>query len=470
MPPDRVFAWHEHPGAFARLTPPWEAAEVVERTGTIRDGDVAVLKMRAGPWPVKWEAHHIDYQPGRQFRDEQKSGPFSHWSQLHRVNDDGEGGALVEDVIDYALPAGALGRAVGEGWLHGRLRKLFAYRYFTLASDLAWHARHDGRPLRVAIAGSTGYIGRALAAFLSTGGHEVIRLLRPRSADHGDAVGRAVLWDPHAQTIDEKGLGPVDAIVNLVGESIAGGRWTPERKRRMWESRVQSTQFLADFVARAPEPPRVLINASAVGFYGDRGQADVDENSEKGIGWLADLSGAWEDATKPALAAGVRVVLPRIAPLLTPAGGPLGKMLPFFRAGLGGRMGTGKQPMPWIVLDDLLGLLHQSLFDDRLSGPINATAPGLVSNGEFADALARMVNRPAFFPVPSFALKAAVGEMAWTVLGGARVRPRRLQDLNFPFRFPRMEGALAHLLGKGPLPAFRERADGTAVDYGQIGV
>lgn len=453
-PPGEVFAWHERPGAFERLSPPWQKVDLRSRTGTIRDGDEVVLRLPFGPLSIDWQLRHRDFVAGVQFRDEQVKGPFRRWTHTHRFEPSGDG-CLMDDRIEYELPMGGLGRALGGGGIHESLGHLFAYRHAVLAGDLAAHRRFAGRaPARVAIAGASGMLGRALAAFLSTGGTEIVRLVRGQTPDDPFAIGRAVPWDPARGELDVAGLDGVDAIVNLSGENVGQGRWTDDRRARLIASRVDSTRTLAAAVARMPRPPRVLVSASAIGRYLADTSEPLDEDGPEGGGFLPELCRAWEAAAAPAAQSGVRVVHPRIGIVLSPAGGALEKLLPVFRAGLGGRVGSGQQWMSWIALDDVLGSLHQLLCDDSLAGPVNVVAPEPVTNQGFAHALGAALGRPSFLPVPGFAIDGALGEMGRTLLlQGTHVVPRRLQQAGYPFRFPRLGPALVHLLGRAKLPA-----------------
>jgi len=233
--------------------------------------------------------------------------------------------------------------------------------------------------------------------------------------------------------------------VHLAGENV-GSRWTRERKQRILESRERGTRVLAETIARLARPPRVLVSASAIGWYGDRG-GETDERGARGEGFLADVCAVWEAATAPARAA-CRVVNARFGVVLTPAGGALERMLAPFRAGLGGRIGSGAQPMSWVALDDAIYAVHHAIYDAELVGPVNVVAPGAVSNAELTRTLARVLERPAFMAVPAFAVKLAFGEMGESaVLGGVTVRPARLLGRGFRFAFPDLESALRHVLG-----------------------
>ncbi len=291
-------------------------------------------------------------------------------------------------------------------------------------------------PLRVAVAGASGLIGKELVRRLEGDGHAVLRLVRRDPSGPGEAR-----WDPEAGRMDAAALDGVDAVVNLAGENV-GERWTDERKRRIRASRVEGTRALAEAAAGLARKPKVLVNASAVGFYGDRGDERVDEMSPPGRGFLAEVVRDWEAAAEPAARAGIRVVLPRFGVVLSGRGGALAKMLTPFRLGAGGPMGSGEQWMSWVSLRDAVDVLYLSLVDDRLSGPVNAVA-GAVTNDEFVRTLGRVLNRPVVIPVPRFALKLAFGQMAEeTILASQRVEHRVLTQLGYSFEEPELEGAL----------------------------
>jgi uncharacterized protein (TIGR01777 family) len=445
FPAASVFAWHERPGAFERLTPPWEHAEVVERSGGLTDGGRAVIRV-GSPIALRWVARHGDYQAGRQFVDEQVEGPFAHWRHLHRFEPDGASACVMTDRIEYNPPLGAAG-AVGDPWLiRPRLERMLGYRHELLRRDLGTHAPYADRPRqRVAVTGASGLIGRALAPFLTTGGHQVVPLVR-RNARQGE-----VLWNFGQARVDADALEGLDAMVHLAGEPI-GARWTEERRRRIIESRVIGTRFLSETLARLERPPRVLIAASAVGVYGNRGDEILTEATptlDAPRDFLTEVGREWEAATEPARAAGIRVVILRFGIVLSPAGGVLGRMLPPFRVGLGGPLGSGRQYMSWVAIDDILGAIHHALMTEALAGPVNATAPQPVTGQAFASTLGRVLGRPARLAVPASALRLAFGEMAdVAILSGARVLPARLQETGYTFRYPELEGALRFVLGR----------------------
>jgi uncharacterized protein len=444
--PEEVFDWHERPGALERLTPPWGEVEVLHRSGGIRDGGRVGLRIRRGPTNFRWEVRHRDYEYGRQFRDEQVEGPMRSWVHTHSFAPAADGGTIAEDDIELVPPLGVAGAAVGPAFIKRELSRLFRFRYQRLFTDLARHAEYaDRRRLTVGITGASGLVGSNLRHFLTTGGHEVVPLVRDsRRLDEG-----AVFWNPATGVIDETGLTRVDAVVHLAGTSIASGRWTEARKRSIKQSRVRGTELLARTLATMKNGPRVLVSASAVGFYGDRGADSITESEPAGKGFLAEVCRAWEGATKPAERAGIRVVTLRTGIALSPAGGALGQLLLPFKMGAGGRLGSGKQYMSWIDLDDLVGLILHVLYDDSLRGPVNATAPNPVTNSAFTSALGRALGRPTVLPVPGLAVKAAFGQLGTeALLWGQRVLPQKATESGFDFFYEGVEDSLRFQLGR----------------------
>ncbi|MGW7258545.1 TIGR01777 family oxidoreductase [Streptomyces sp. NPDC054834] len=290
---------------------------------------------------------------------------------------------------------------------------------------------------RIAVTGASGLIGSALVRSLTADGHEVVRLVR-RSARSEDEV----CWDPEGQYVDAAGLIGCDAVVNLAGAGIGDRRWTEDYKRRIRGSRVLGTAALAEALASLDEPPRVLVNGSAIGIYGDTGDRVVDEDTPPGDGFLPSLCAEWEEATVPAQEAGVRTVFARTGLVVARGGGAWGRLFPLFKAGLGGRMGDGRQYWSYIALHDEVAALRHLIAGDGLSGPFNLTAPQPLTNREITEAMGRVLHRPTAFAVPAPVLRAALGEMAGDVLGSQRVVPKRLLESGFTFAFPGIEDAI----------------------------
>lgn len=435
-----AFAWHEREGALERLTPPWEKVEVVERSGGIRPGGRVVMRVPMVPAGTTiWEAEHDLYEPPFRFRDVSKRGPFAAWVHTHSFEPMGDDACELVDSVEYALPLGALGALFGSGLVESRLDRMFAYRHRVTVNDLSEHAFHGGPRRRVLLTGASGLVGGTLAAFLRLGGHEVVALRRsPRPAS---ALGWE--WDFAAL-----GDAPIDAVVHLAAENIGETRWDEASKRRFRDSRELATRALAEHLAGRAQRPSVFVSASAVGYYGSRGDAELDESSGRGEGFLAELCEAWEAATAPAEAAEIRVVKARLGVVLTPAGGALAKVLPAARAGLAGPLGGGAPWLSWIGMDDAVYALYRALWDERLRGPVNVVAPEAVTTATYAKAVGKAVGMPFQAPVPSFALRAAVGEMADEVLlASQRVTPQRLRDADFAWSYGTLDKTLAHVLG-----------------------
>jgi uncharacterized protein len=300
--------------------------------------------------------------------------------------------------------------------------------------------------LHVAVTGASGLIGSAVSRRLEAAGHRVSRVVRRPPAAPGE-----ISWDPAAGTIQRGGLEGVDAVIHLAGENV-GARWTSARKARIRASRVAGTRLLSETLAALQRPPQVLISASAIGIYGDRGDEVLTEQSQPGNpdrDFLVSVTQQWERAADPARAEGIRVVHPRFGIVLSPAGGALRKMLLPFRLGLGGRLGSGTQWMSWVSIDHVAEAVQHLLANDALEGPVNITAPEPLTNAEFSRILARVLSRPAVFPVPAAVLRLMLGEMAdGTILSSARVLPNRLLQSGFSFTRPDLEDALRHLLEK----------------------
>lgn len=445
-PPEQVFRWHERPGAFERLIPPWVNVEVVEREGGIRDGATVALRVRKGPLDVRWTLRHRDHREGRQFVDEQVEGPLESWVHTHRFTPSDDGGTLVEDEVEWEPPLGAAGQLFATPAVERELSRLFAFRHRRLRHDLDLHARFADRArLTVAISGASGLIGSSLRHFLISGGHRVLAMVRSREA----AVDGAVYWNWRDGELDRDALEPADAVVHLAGRSIFAPRWTSQVKKVMWESRVKGTELVARTMAGLHSGPSVLVNASGVHYYGDRGAEIVTESSSPGTGFLSELCQAWEEATSRAARSGVRVVRVRNGPVLSSAGGALDTMLTPFKMGLGGRLGSGKQYFPWIDLDDEVGILHHALMTDGLDGPLNATSPHPVPQATFAAALGRVLGRPTVVPVPRLAIRTLFGEMGRELLlKGQRAKPRRTVASGYRFLEEGLEDSLRFQLGR----------------------
>jgi uncharacterized protein len=434
-----VFDWHTRPGAITRLSPPWQPMHVLAEADSLQYGR-AQLGLPGG---LRWVADHQPdaYDPPRRFVDSIGTDGLAslpvrlavRWRHTHEFDEVGADRTRVTDRVATPVPAQAL-------------RAMFAYRHRQLADDIAAHrqaAEHGLRPITVAVTGSSGLVGSALSALLSTGGHRVIRLVR-RAATKPDERQ----WNPDQPDPDL--LNGVDAVIHLAGASIAG-RFTESHRSAIRDSRIGPTRRLAELIAKSAGGPKALICASAIGYYGyDRGEATLTEDGDRGDGFLADVVDEWEQAATVAEDGGVRVVRVRTGIVQSPGGGTLRLQLPLFRAGLGGRLGDGHQWLSYIGIDDLVDIYHRGLWDTGLSGPVNAVAVDPVRNSDYTRTLAKVLRRPAVLPVPSLGPRVLLGEQGARELACAnqRVLPARLQQAGHRFRHPGLEQTLRHLLGR----------------------
>jgi len=292
--------------------------------------------------------------------------------------------------------------------------------------------------MNILIAGSSGLVGSALTPFLEAQGCHVSHLVR-----HPAKAANEITWNPDKGELDSQSLKGFDAVINLAGENIAAGRWTEARKKELLDSRVKSTKTLCQALASLDNPPHVLVNASAIGYYGHQGSKLLTEDSPKGNGFLVDICNRWEAATEAALQKGIRVVFARFGVVLSPNGGALAKMRTPFKWGLGGVLGSGKQYMSWIGIDDLVHILYFLLQDDDLYGPVNVVSPHPATNYAFTKTLGKVLKRPTFFAMPAFLVRLVFGEMGdEMLLSSARVEPKKLLEAGYHFRQPELESAL----------------------------
>lgn len=440
-----LFQWHEKNGALERLSPPWDPIQVIEKDAGIDVGAKVVLKMHAGLVPYTWIAEHIEYKKDSLFRDRQIKGPFRNWTHTHRFIPDGAGGCHLEDRIDFELLGHPFTKAIVPV-IQKKLEAIFNYRHTTTAYDVVAHAlRKKEKSLNFLVSGSSGLIGSALIPFLTTGGHRVTRLVRRKPlSEKGE-----IYWSPTEDELDPAGMEGMDVVVHLAGENIGEGRWTRNKKRKILESRIKSTALIADTIAGLDTPPKVLVVASAIGYYGNRGKELMTEYSRSGSDFISRVCCRWEQAACSAALKGVRVVFLRIGIVLSPLGGTLKKVLLPFQMGLGGKFGSGGQYMSWIGIDDVIGAIYHSVYCDRLEGPVNVVAPNPVTNAEFTAVLGKILGRPAVFSIPESMIKIVFGKMGdEIILSSTKVLPAKLLETGYKFRYPDIEGVLRHLLGK----------------------
>ena len=448
---DSTFEWFEHEGSFRRLMPPWEVAEEVRADDSLEVGSQRVFRFPAPGAPflkMTWVAEHTAYDPPHHFSDTMVKGPFWSWNHDHNLVESG-GKTTVRDEVTYQVPFGPLGnladRILGGMLVRGRISKMFKARELRLQRDMKEHSRfaHEGRK-RILVAGSSGLIGTQLVAFLDTGGHDVWRLVR-RPVKEG---AKELSWAPDKGVLESSDLEGFDVVIHLGGAGIGDKRWSKKRKQLIVDSRRESTMLLSETLSKLDKKPESFIVASAIGYYGNRGDEDLDETSPPGSGFLTDTVIDWESFTDPARDAGIRVINLRNGIVLSATGGALGRMLLPWKMGGGGPLAGGKQWMSWISLDDEVYAIHHLMMTSSCSGAYNMTAPEPVTQRVFSKTLGSVLRRPAIAPIPGFTMKILFGELAGPLLiEGQKVRPKRLQDSGYEFLHKDLESALRDSLG-----------------------
>ncbi len=437
---ETAFAYHERTGALQRLLPPWESVRILSSDQSLQVGSQVRMQMRVAGIPLTWLAEHCLYDPPHRFADKAITSPFRSWFHTHRFEAIAADRCRLIDEIEYSLYGGILGDVAHRFSIEHSLKTMFRFRHRITADDLTCWATYQRQlePMKLIVTGASGLVGSSLLPFLSTLGHYPIAAKRiGNGADTDFQVAAPENWDG------------CDAVIHLAGKSIADGRWTPEFKRSLRDSRVAPTQTLCKKLASLSHKPKVLLCASATGIYGDRGDETLDEQSSPGIDFLAQLADDWEQACQPARDAGIRVVHLRFGIVLSPRGGALSKLVTPAKWALGGPVGSGKQWWSWIAIDDCLGAIYHALATDSLSGPVNLTSPQPVTNQQFAKTLGHVLGRPALLPAPAPVLRLVLGEMADALLlSSCRALPRRLTETGYTFRFDNLDAALRHLLGK----------------------
>jgi len=443
-PKSVVWEWHAREGAFDRLAPPWEKMESISSPPDLSPGGRRVIKMKVGPLKMKWIAEHTDLIEGELFADRMIRGPFKRWEHTHRLKEE-NGTTIVRDEVSYDVPFGFLGRLFGSRYVRTMVTRMFTSREISLIRDIKRHQSFSHLPRKkILISGASGLIGSQLMPFLDTGGHEIIQLVRRKPTNDCERF-----WDPQKEDLDPSLFDGIDAVIHLGGVGIGDKRWSKKRKAAILDSRRDSVTLLAKTMASLVNKPEVFIVASAIGIYGNRGDENIDENSGNGEGFLTDTALIWESSADAARAAGIRTIHLRSGIVLTPQGGALGRMLFPFKMGAGGPIGSGKQWMSWISMDDHIAAVQHLMMTSECEGAYNLTAPNPVRQKMFAKTLGRVLRRPSFAPLPGFILRILFGELARPLLlEGQKVHPTRLIDAGFEFEHLNLEDALRDALGK----------------------
>ncbi len=402
--------------------------------------------MKIGPFaliPMTFTAHHLSAQHGESFVDTQQKGPFAHWTHTHLFRQHREGCEL-EDRVEYALPCQRLIPAFIQRHVRGELQQMFDYRTQTLKEDIALHNRCSTKSLRVLISGASGVIGRALTPLLTTGGHDVWRLVRRKA----DLTKKEIYWNPEQGILDLSSAPHFDGVIHLAGEYIGLHRWSAQKKQRVINSRVQGTDLLINRLAAREKRPAVFLCASANGYYGSNSRHNINEQTPAGSNFIAEVCKNWEQSARKAEEYGIRTVILRFGVGLTPKGGALHRILHALPFGYIRSFANGNQIISWISNDDMIAAILHCLSHD-ITGAVNIVAPNPVSNREFMRLLAKITRQPLLLPLPGGLLRLLYGEMAdEMVLASSHISCKKLEDSGFRFRHPDLETALRAMLGK----------------------
>ncbi len=438
-----LFAWHERHGALERLIPPWDPLKVIGKDNHIKDGARVDLLMKAGPFPVPWRARHTGYEPAVFFRDEQERGPFRTFIHTHSFREESPHQSTLNDRIDYELPFGMLGDFFA-GFIEKQLSQTFKYRHHLLAEDLLAHqSKKSTQPQTFLVTGASGVVGRSLVPFLTTGGHRVLKLVRRPPASEDE-----FFWDPVRGVLSLSDHEHIDVVIHLAGENIGNARWSASKKKRIIDSRILGTRLLAEKMAARSKKPRAFLSASAIGYYGNRHDEVLGEESSAGTDFISRVCADWEAAARPAAQAGIRLALMRIGVALTPKGGALQTMLGPAKFGIIGPFGNGCQYMSWLSINDLIWAIYHIALTEELDGPVNICSPEPLTNLDFVKTLAAQIGRPTLPAIPAALLRLRFGTMADEVpLASTRVFPGKLLANGFRFRYPSLAQALPYLLG-----------------------
>ncbi len=444
--PEQLYEWHKHDGALERLLPPWEKTKILHKQGGIDPGATVSLQTRTAPLnfiPINFTAKHIAAEKGDFFVDTQTRGPFAHWKHTHLFRQH-DAGCELEDRVEYALPLQHLLPTFITKKIEYKLQAMFIWREQTLLEDIRLHTSCSRKKLRLLVSGASGIIGRTLTPMLSTGGHEVWRLVRRKA----DSSKKEIYWNPDTGELDLSCAPHFDGVIHLAGEYIGLIRWTEEKRKRVLDSRVKGTRLLIAALAAREKKPAVFLCASANGYYGENSALNIDEATSAGTNFIATVCKKWEQEAEKAQEHGMRTAMLRFGVGLTPQGGALERILKALPFGYIRSFGDGEQMISWISNDDMAAAILHCLTHE-IEGPVNVVAPMPVTNKDFIRILAKITRQPRLFSIPAWLLRFFFKEMAdEMVLASSHISCQKLNDSGFHFRHPDLETALRAMLGK----------------------
>lgn len=439
-----AYRWHTHGDSVQRLLPPWIKISIRKKTKTLCEGGKFSLRIKHGLFKTTWKSRYTRVVPNQVFEDRQIEGPFSYWRHEHHFVPDKSSTekSFLRDFIEYGKFKGFKKFIFSKSKIENYLYSLVLFRNAALCNELTQLKKYETRPKKkILISGGSGLVGKSLSSFLKTQGHDVYQLTRYKSKSP-----KRIFWNCKSKKLSLDAIEGFDVVIHLSGASVAK-RWTKSYKKKITESRVQSTKFLVSSLKKLKKPPSLLITASGIGYYGNQTYSPCSEESRSGGDFLANLCYQWEkEASAYDLGRSAQI---RLGAVLSPRGGLLQKIQGPISLGLGGAIGSGEQKLSWIALDDVLYHIQNVIYDNELKGPINFCAPEIVSNSEFTKTLGSILKKPTFFKMPKFAAKWAFGEMAeGLLLASNQATPTKLQKRGHEFAFPVLRQCLRHSYGK----------------------
>ncbi|MCB4203397.1 TIGR01777 family oxidoreductase [Deferribacterales bacterium Es71-Z0220] len=436
---EKLFSWHERDAVIKRLTPCWESVILLSQTGRVCENPRVFFKVKAGPFWIDYVAKHVEYEKNRMFIDIQEKGPFKKYKHSHIFNRLEENVSQLKDHVEFEMPLHFLTKY----FVFNKFRRMFDYRHTITRNDIDFLEKFNVKPMRIAVTGASGDIGRNLLPLLQTHGHKVIRLIRDKELTDEENY----YWEVDTGKVYGSDLN-FDAVIHLAGKPIGNKRWNDKIKGEIVKSRIDNTKKLAKFLLSLERKPRVFISASAIGYYGETGDNFVDEEGVSGNEFISYICKNWEDSAN-ILKSSMRVVNLRIGVVMSYCGGALNRVLPFFNTGLGVVFGKGDNYLSWVSMDDALYSILFSLYKDNISGAVNVVSPNPVRQKDYAKTLAKVLNRPQFIKVPEKVVRLLFGDMGREILlTSTRVYPKKLLDNGFKFYFPDLEYTIRHTLGR----------------------
>lgn len=454
-PVEDVFSYHLHSGSLTRLIPPWSIFRVLQESDQLKNESLAILQLKIGPIKIKWISQHQGYIENVQFQDEMKHGPFQKWLHTHSFWPDPDGKCLMQDRIQYSIFPILNNFAFVNKRLQNYLNRFFEYRHELLKNDFKLSRQiSQYKNKKVLVSGSSGLIGSALIPLLKTvGNHDVIRMIRPTSLSFpltGSVLNNSdkITWDPSVESIDLRSMEGFDTIIHLGGSNILG-RWTKSRKQVIRKSRLQSTKLICESILRLQKPPSTFICASAIGYYGNRGEEILTEDSVAGSGYLADLCEDWEDLSKPLISEGIRVIHLRFGLVLTPQGGLLSKLVipSLLRTAL--KIKDENPFLSWISIEDAIRIILFAMSHNKIAGPINVVSPKPVRMVEFVKAVSTVFKVKFTLALNKNLVKLAIGEaLNEVILSSSFVLPKKISSFGYLYVNSDLEQCLHSLLGR----------------------